>query len=132
MADGEDEVGALLVAREAERREALISDDMDKLADLLTDDLVHVHTTGAVHDKTRLLHHAGVFLRFLDVQRGELKIRRICEHAAVMTGPMTNKVCLRGEDEQVSINAFVTQLWVKRDGQWRIASFHSVRLPEAA
>ena len=132
MAEGQDEVEAVLVARETERREALVTDDMEKLADLLTDDLVHVHTTGAVHDKTRLLHHAGVFLRFLDVQRGPLKIRRICEHSAVMTGPMTNRVCLRGEDEQVTINAFVTQLWVKCDGQWRIASFHSVRLPEAA
>ena len=119
-----------LLAREAERREALVSDDMERLADLLADDLVHVHTTGNVHGKAELLNHAGSFLRFLDVERGPLTIRRLCDDAAVMTGAMTNRVRRRDQSEEVEIRAFVTQVWVRRDGQWKIASFHSVRLPD--
>lgn len=119
-----------LLAREAERRDALVSDDMARLADLLADDLVHVHTTGAVHGKAELLNHAGSFLRFLDVERGPLTIRRLGEDAAVMTGAMTNRVRRRDQSEEVEIRAFVTQVWVRRDGQWKIASFHSVRLPK--
>jgi ketosteroid isomerase-like protein len=121
-----------LLAREAERRDALISDDMDRLADLVTEDLVHVHTTGNVHGKAELIGHAGSFLQFLDVQRGPLTIRRLCADAAVMTGAMTNIVCRRGQDERVTVNVFVTQVWVLREGRWQITSFHAVRLPEAA
>lgn len=123
---------AALRAREDERRVALVADDMAALAELVTDDLVHVHTTGNVHGKAQLLDHAGRFLEFLNVERGPLTIRRIGPDAAVMTGPMTNTVRRRGIDEQVTVRAFVTQVWVRRDGVWRIASFHAVRLPEEA
>lgn len=121
-----------LTARERERRNALVDDDMDRLSDLVTDDLVHVHTTGNVHGKADLLGHAGGFLRFLEVERGPLLIRRLGPDAAVMTGPMTNTVQRRGQDESVIVRAFVTQVWVRDSAVWRVASFHAVRLPEAA
>lgn len=119
-----------LLAREAERRQALVSDDMALLAELLTEDLIHVHTTGAVHGKADLIGHAGSFLQFLNVERGPLTIRRLCADAAIMTGPMTNTVRRRGHDEQVTVRAFVTQVWALREGQWKVASFHAVRLPD--
>ena len=50
---------AELTAREAARRDALVASDLDALAELMTDDLVHVHTTGNVHDKAQLLNHAA-------------------------------------------------------------------------
>lgn len=121
-----------LTARERERREALVGDDMDRLAGLLADDLVHVHTTGIVQGKADLLRHAGGLLRFLDVTRGPLLIRRLGPDAAVMTGNMTNVVKRRDQDERVTVEAFVTQVWARRSGAWRIASFHAVRLPQPA
>jgi uncharacterized protein (TIGR02246 family) len=123
---------AVLTVREGERREALVSDDMERLADLLTHDLVHVHATGSVHDKRQLLEHAGGFLQFLEVERGPLLIRRIGDDAAVMTGTMTNIVRRRGHDERVEVRAYVTQVWVRRDDCWRITSFHAVRTPDTA
>ncbi len=119
-----------LTAREKDRRDALVNDDMAKLADLVTDDLVHVHTTGIVQGKEEFLGHAGQFLRFLEVERGPLTIRALGPDGAVMTGTMTNTVKRRDLDERVTVQAFVTQLWVRRDGTWRIASFHATRLPE--
>ena len=121
-----------LLDREQARCGALIADDMDALADLLSDDLVHVHTTGVVHGKDQLLQHAGTFLRFIDVSREQLLIRPLGDDVAVMTGPMTNVVRRRDQDEPVTVQAFVTQVWARRAGQWRIASFHAVRLPEQA
>lgn len=120
-----------LTQRERERRDALVNDDMAALADLVTDDLVHVHTTGNVQSKAELLDHAGGFLRFLEVERGPLTIRRIGENAAVMTGAMTNTVKRRDVDECVTVRAFVTQVWVRQDTNWRAASFHATRMPEA-
>ena len=128
--EDQQQLESVLIGRERERRDALVADDMDLLATLLTDDLVHVHTSGAVHGKTELLGHAGGFLRFLDVERGPLKIRRVGHDAAVMTGPMTNTVRRRDQDERVIVRAFVTQVWVRRDDSWQIASFHAVRLAD--
>jgi uncharacterized protein (TIGR02246 family) len=121
-----------LHACERARRDALVADDMAAFADLLSDDLVHVHTTGNVHGKQQLLQHAGGLLRFLDIERGDLTIRSLGPDAAVMTGEMRNIVCLRSKaDERVIVRAFVTQVWVRGDRAWRIASFHAVRLPDA-
>ena len=126
----EQELRAVLLAREAERRDALVNDDMAGLAALLSDDLVHVHATGNVHDKSQLLNHAGAVLRFYDIERGPLQIRRLASDVAVMTGAMTNTVGRRGEEEKINVAAFVTQIWVERGGHWRVASFHAVRLPD--
>lgn len=126
----EQELRAVLLAREDKRRDALVNDDMAGLSALLSDDLVHVHATGHVHDKSQLLNHAGAVLRFYDIERGPLQIRRLAPEVAVMTGAMTNTVGRRGEEEKIKVAAFVTQIWVERGGYWRVASFHAVRLPD--
>lgn len=119
---------AEILAAEDRRGAALVASDMAALAQLMEDDLVHVHTTGMVHTKAQLLHHAGEFLRFYAVQRGPLTIRAMGPDAAIMTGPMTNTVGKRGTDEKIEVHAFVTQVWVRREGQWRTRSFHATRM----
>ena len=126
------ELERTLLEREGERRDALVADDMDRLAALLEDDLVHVHTTGIVQGKAELLRHAGGFLRFLSVERGPLLIRALGPDAAMMTGSMTNTVRRRDRDERVTVQAYVTQVWARRDGVWRIASFHATRTTDPA
>lgn len=118
---------SILIARERERRDALVGDDMPALAELVTEDLIHVHTTGVVHDKAQLLDHAGRYLRFLEVERPDLQVRLLNSDVAVMTGGMTNTVQRRGIDEVVRVAAFVTQVWVRQGSSWRIASFHATR-----
>lgn len=121
-----------LIAMEAERRDALVSDDMARFGRLISDDIVHVHTTGVVQNKAELMHHAGAFLQFIDIQRGPLLVREIAPDAAIMTGEMTNVLRRRGHDERIETRAFVTQVWVRRDGQWQLASFQAVKLPDPA
>jgi uncharacterized protein (TIGR02246 family) len=128
--NAQDDLEKILITREAARREALVGDDMEALADLVTDDLIHVHTTGVVQGKEQLLGHAGKFLQFIEVERGPLTIRRLGADAAVMTGTMTNTVKRRDLEERVTVKAFVTQVWVRQDASWRIASFQATRLPE--
>jgi uncharacterized protein (TIGR02246 family) len=117
-----------LLQAERSRRDALVADDMEAFALLIADDVTHVHTTGIVHSKAELLGHAGGFLRFIDIERRDLRVRVIDEDHAVMTGGMTNIVARRGHDEQVEVNAFVTQVWGRRDGRWQIINFHATRL----
>jgi uncharacterized protein (TIGR02246 family) len=117
-----------LLKAERSRRDALVADDMAAFALLIADDVTHVHTTGIVHGKAELLGHAGGFLRFIDIERRDLRVRVIDEDHAVMTGGMTNIVARRGHDERVEVNAFVTQVWERRDGRWQIINFQATRL----
>jgi hypothetical protein len=117
-----------LLQAERARRDALVADDMAAFALLIADDVTHVHTTGIVHAKAELLGHAGGFLRFIDIERCDLRVRVIDEDHAVMTGGMTNTVARRGHDERVEVNAFVTQVWERRDGRWQIVNFQATRL----
>lgn len=117
-----------VLAAEQARREAILADDMDALALLIADDVTHVHTTGVVQGKADLLHHVGGFLRFIDIERRNLKVRVIGQDHAVMTGEMTNTVARRGHDERVEVNAFVTQVWARRDGRWQAINFQATRL----
>lgn len=117
-----------VLAAEQARREAILADDMDALALLIADDVTHVHTTGVVQGKADLLHHVGGFLRFIDIERRNLKVRVIGQDHAVMTGEMTNTVARRGHDERVEVNAFVTQVWARRGGRWQAINFQATRL----
>jgi uncharacterized protein (TIGR02246 family) len=117
-----------LLEAERSRRDALVADDMTAFAFLIAEDVTHVHTTGIVHGKDELLRHAGGFLRFIDIERRDLRVRMIDEDHVVMTGGMTNIVARRGHDERVTVNAFVTQVWERRDGRWQIINFHATRL----
>ncbi len=117
-----------VLAAERARRDALVGDDMAAFALLIADDVTHVHTTGIVQDKAALLGHAGGFLRFINIERHDLKVRVIEEDHAVMTGGMTNTVARRGHDERVEVQAFVTQVWERRDGRWQIVNFQATRL----
>lgn len=117
-----------ILAAEESRRAALVASDVEALAALMEDDLVHVHTTGIVQTKAQLLHHVSEFLRFYAVERGPLTIRPAGPDAAIMTGPMINSVGKRGTDERIEIHSFVTQVWVRREGKWRISSFQATRL----
>ena len=130
--EAQEELEAVLVARERERRDALVADDRTAFADIVADDVVHVHTTGIVQGKAELLAHTGSFLKFYEIERGPLAIRSLGPEAAVMTGEMTNLVGKRGTEEKIRIRAFVTQVWARREGRWQIVSFHAVRLPETA
>lgn len=118
-----------VLAAERSRRDALVADDMDALSLLISDDVTHVHTTGIVQDKAALLNHAGGFLRFINIERHDLKVRAVDENLAIMTGGMTNTVARRGHDERVEVQAFVTQVWERREGRWQVINFHATRLP---
>jgi predicted SnoaL-like aldol condensation-catalyzing enzyme len=114
---------------ERSRRDAILADDMGAFAQLIAVDVIHVHTTGIVQGKAALIAHVGGLLRFIDIERRDLRVRVIDDNHAVMTGEMTNIVGRRGHDERVIVDAFVTQIWQRRDGRWQIANFHATRLP---
>ncbi|MGC3992819.1 MAG: nuclear transport factor 2 family protein [Propionicimonas sp.] len=111
-----------LLAVEQRRQQALVAVDLDVLADLYDDSIVHIHAPGLTHDKTQLLEHVATRRPYLGTTRGELNIRVVGD-VAIMTGPLVNR--LRSPDGgERTVGGMVTQV-LRRcdDGKWRFLSF---------
>ncbi|WP_321961352.1 nuclear transport factor 2 family protein [Paraburkholderia sp. J7] len=107
---------------ERRRQAALVAIDLAALDAMFCADLVHVHSTGLVHDKTALLRHIDRKRGFIAIERGPLTIR-IEGTIAVMTGPMSSRMrAPNGADETV-MHSFVTQVLRHTEQGWRFMSF---------
>lgn len=112
--------------REAARGRALVASDYAALADLVTDDLVHIHATGAIEDKQAYLAGLEAKLVFLSVSRPSLDVR-VYGSIAVMTGPLEQSVKVKGPEIVVDMKAVTTQVWRLDGDSWRICSFQATK-----
>lgn len=108
-----------ILARETQRCQAISNQRWDELASILTDDLTHVHMPGRQEDKATYL--AGVKNNPRTVTRKDLTVR-VYGDTAIMTGAMTN--AREGRED----HARVTQVWIRKDGEWYQAAFQASRI----
>lgn len=118
---------AALRAAEGQRCEALMAGDVDSLATMLTDDLVHIHLTGKIDDKAHYLDGVRGKYQFRDVKRGPLNIR-IWGDSAVMVGLLTQQIVVPETGDVHDIRAVTTQTWQKVDGRWLQSTCHNAPL----
>lgn len=129
--DESDKVRAL----EHKRTQAISSGDLETLASVMTEDYMHVYGGGLVGSRESYIDHIGDIPR--SPERGTLDVR-LYGDTAVMTGTITNKINPReGEEGRVRatgailkkeiVQAFVTQVAVKQDGEWKFCSFQLTR-----
>lgn len=116
---------------EAARGRALVERDFDALEQLLADDLLHIHSTGLVHDKAAYLDYVRGPLAFLSVERQNLKVKMLGD-SAVMTGTMSNVMQPPGPAAPVTVESHVVQIWVPGSAGWQLAVFQATRLPIGA
>jgi hypothetical protein len=107
-----------LLALEDQRCRAISGGDLAALGDLLGDDLVHVHMTGHAQGKQEYLSSLAGKPR--TTTRRDLAVR-VYDGVAVMTGVLLNSFG-HGAGRQVG-EAYATQVWVARNGSWRLVSF---------
>lgn len=107
---------------EEQRRRALLAVDLDALADLYDDSLVHTHAPGLTHDKAQLLEHVRTRRAYLDMRRGDLLIRVIGE-VAIITGRLINRLRSPDGGERVLAGQVIQVLRRCEDGRWRFVSF---------
>ena len=111
-----------ILASETRRQRALIAKDIEALDELFDESLVHVHAPGEVHTKALLLEHVATRGVYLQITRGELKVRVIGD-VAVVTGPITNRMRAPGGGER-SLSGEVTQVLRRTgSGEWTFVSF---------
>jgi hypothetical protein len=113
---------------EDSRCAAMIHADGDALSRLLDDDLVWTHSSARLDTKASFLQglkEGGT--RYLTINRSEETIR-VHGNLAVITGIADLQAVLKGEQRQLR-NRY-TNIWVKRDGAWKMVAWQSTAVPQ--
>lgn len=112
---------------EARRIQAMIAVDLPTLDGILADDLTYVHSNGKMESKAEFLARLkSGDLKYRAMPRQEVQVR-VLGCAAVVTGRAGLEVQSGGET--LSLPLRFTDVYVERDGRWRMVAWHSSRLP---
>lgn len=118
-----------LLALERKWMEALKLRDASALSQIIADDftLVSPRLVVAAGDRGKYFEHAMRDLNLASYELDELKVR-LYGRAAVVSGRVKQSATAGGEDWGGSY--LITDVWVSRDGFWRVVSRHASLLPE--
>jgi len=124
------DVEQAVAAAHDRRIAATIAADLAGLAAMMTDDLTYTHSSGVTETKAEFLDalKAGKYVYREITPRGR-KVR-VHGDAAIVSAPC--HVVIEPGGKRTEIDLYFTELYVKEGGQWRMAVWHSTRLPAAA
>lgn len=112
---------------ENERCRALVQRDLQTLAALMDDALVHVHATGKVDDKEQYLEMVAKHIDFLSVERSDMRVR-VFGDTAIASGRLEQAIVLRESGEERLMKAYTTQVWLRGEDGWRQCAFQATNL----
>lgn len=113
---------------EKERCDAISHARWSDLAALLDDDLTHTHVSGKTEGKTDYLENLKAAAP-RTLTRYDLTVKEL-GNVAVMTGRQLMK--RTAPDGTESLDDFqVLEVWVKRQGDWRLLAFQSSGVPRS-
>ncbi|WP_435947820.1 nuclear transport factor 2 family protein [Dryocola sp. BD586] len=101
------------------RQSLMINADINALAQLLDEELVHVHSTGMVHNKSQLLEHVQRMGGFIAIQREEPAVQ-IVGDIAILSGLTRNTVRSLESGLPMVREGFSTLVLRRHAGRWRI------------
>jgi ketosteroid isomerase-like protein len=112
---------------EDDRMKALMGADSGALAELLGDDLVHIHANGHLENKQQYLDSVSTKLEFIRVERPSLEVRAYGD-VAIATGVLDQTVRVKASGATINMRAMTTQSWVRRNDKWLQVGFQATRL----
>lgn len=125
-----DILGEVTAAHDA-RIAATIRGDVAALASLMTDDATYTHSSGVTERKAEFLAalRNGTYV-YRAIEPRQRRIRVYGEATAVLSGPC--RVVIEPAGRRTEIELFFTEVYVKQGRRWRMALWHSTRLPAAS
>jgi hypothetical protein len=118
-------------ALELQRRNALIGDDIDKLAPLLSAEFIYVHATGVTTEKTDYVNfcRSGA-AKYLSIEADRVETCACGEDAVVMRGRMFTEVIHNGQPRTIR-NRFVG-FWRREAGHVRLLHWQLTAIASAS
>jgi hypothetical protein len=101
--------------------------DLDELEAMLTDDMNYTHSHSGVDTKAQFLESLrSGNVRYLSIEPEE-RSARVYGDAAVVQG--VAHLLVKVPDRDIDVRLRFTELYVKRDGAWMLALWHSTKVP---
>jgi hypothetical protein len=120
---------AALRAAELARFEANVSADAKMLDALLDDDLEYVHSNGDVDGKRSFIESLTSGRRDYAATRADIESIRVLGDVAIIRGKA--KVTVVDEGTSRDLHLGYTDVWVLRDGKWKMTAWRSARMPDS-
>lgn len=115
-------------AAESQRLRALVTADYAALDRLLADDLTYTHSTAKVDTKATYLEPLlSGRTRYQSLEPADVQVR-IYGTTGVVTGILRSVALVSGKESRTNMR--FTNVWVERDGRWRMVAWQSTRLPD--
>ena len=108
------------------RIELLVSQDLDRLVDLLHDDLLYTHSIGFRDSKDTLLASLrGGVLRYHAIEQS---VDQVVAVPGAVTIIGTQRMELTGGGRRMNGASLTNALWISHGGRWRLRAFQGTAL----
>jgi len=100
--------------------------DLDELAGMLTTDMNYSHSTGAIDTKAQFLDSLqSGRVQYVSITPEERSVR-VYGDVGVVQG--VARVLVKVSDRDIDVRLRFTELFVKQDGTWKVALWHSTKV----
>ena len=119
--------GAMIIALDKQRMEAMCKQDLPALHTLLADDLIYTHSSARLDTKQSLLRgiESGTTV-YTAIEPSDVKAQD-CGTTVVLTGAARIHVMSNGNPNAFGVR--FTDVYVNKGGQWQMVTWQSTRLP---
>lgn len=127
-----DALKAAVLRADETRIYAMLANDTASLDDMLTDDCLYVHSTGATQTKAEFLAalRTGAMKYTALHYLAPPQVRLYGSEAAVLTGRSQIEVALP-DGRTAKPTVLLTAVYVVQHGRWQLASYQSTNAPAA-
>ena len=123
---GED-AKAVLAAQD-QRWALTAGGDLDELDAMLTDDMNYTHSSAAVDTKAQFLDSLrSGRVRYVSIEPEGERAVRVYGDTAVVQG--VAHVLVKVPDRDIDVRLRFSEMFVKQDGAWKMALWHSTKVP---
>ena len=125
----QNDIVATITALDKRREQATLAKDAAALDELLDVDMRYVHRSSVCEDKALYIERSCT--GHYDYRAFELidrEFRVFGDHTVLVNGDVRVQVVVAGTRKEF-VSRFL-QAWVRRDEGWKLASYHSINVPD--
>ena len=109
-------------------KNSLLSRDSVTLSSVLADDVTYGHTSGLIQTKQQLINDVTSGVQsYKSIEPSNINVR-IYDNTAIVT--MNSHANLVFNGKPLDMNIFITLVWIKENGDWKLEARQSVKLQE--